>query len=101
MTCQAFGVLDLEDTSRSRKTEQAWKEAERNKKSWLEVQDAYTLLKQLPRNLYTVNNFVDVWECDLVDVQAFSKFNDNYKYVYLPTVIDAFSKFLHIVPLKS
>jgi transposase InsO family protein len=38
-------------------------------------------------------------EADLVDVQAFSKFNDNYK--YLLTVIDVFSKFLHIVPLKS
>ena len=34
-----------------------------------------------------------------MDVQAFSKFNDNYK--YLLTVIDVFSKFLHIVPLKS
>jgi len=72
-------------------------------KSWLEMQDAYTLHKPLrrrfPRNSYTVNNLLDVWEADLVDVQAFSKFNDNYK--YLLTVIDVFSKFLHIVPLKS
>jgi hypothetical protein len=40
-----------------------------------------------------------VWECDLVDIQAFSKFNDNYK--YLLKVTDEFSKSLTIVPLKS
>jgi len=66
------------------------------------MQDAYTLHKPLrrrfPRNPYTVNN-LDVWVADLVDVQEFSKFNDNYK--YLLTVIYVFSKFLHIVPLKS
>jgi transposase InsO family protein len=40
-----------------------------------------------------------VWECDLLDVQWLSKYNDAYKYVL--TVIDTFSKFLHMVPLKS
>jgi len=72
-------------------------------KRWLEIQDPYTLHRQLrrkfPRNPYTVNNLFDVWESDLIDVQAFGKFNDNYKFVL--TVIDVFSKFLHIVPLKS
>jgi len=34
-----------------------------------------------------------------VDVQALSKYNDSYK--YLLTLIDVFSKFLHIVSLKS
>jgi hypothetical protein len=42
---------------------------------------------------------MDVWETDLLDVQYFRKFNDNYK--YLLTVIGVFSKFLHVVPLKS
>jgi len=72
-------------------------------KSWLESQEAYTMHKPLrhrfPRNPYTVNNILDVWECDLIDVQSLSKFNGNFK--YLLTVIDVFSKFLHIVPLKS
>ena len=72
-------------------------------KSWLEMQEPYTLHKPLrrrfPRNPYTVNNLFDLWECDLVNVQAFSKSNDNYK--YLLRVIDVFSKFLHIVPPKS
>jgi hypothetical protein len=70
-------------------------------KSWLEMHDAYTLHKpvrpRFPSNPYTVNKLLDVWETDLADVQAFSKFNDNYK--YLLTAIDAVSKFLHIVPL--
>jgi IS30 family transposase len=46
-----------------------------------------------------VNNINDVWECDLVDVQGLSKYNDGVK--YLLTVIDVFSKFLHIILLKS
>ena len=72
-------------------------------KSWLEMQDAYTLHKPLrrrfARNPYTVDKLLDDWEADLVYVVAFNKFNDKYK--YLLTVIDVFSKFLHIVPLKS
>ena len=72
-------------------------------RSWLEKQDAYTLhrplRKRFPRNPYTVNNIMDVWECDLIDVQALGKLNDNHK--YLLTAIDVFSKFLHVVPLKS
>ena len=72
-------------------------------KSWLEEQDAYTLhrplRKRFKRNPYTVNNILDVWECDLIDVQALSKFNDNHKYLLITT--DVFSKFLHVVPLKS
>jgi hypothetical protein len=70
---------------------------------WLEKQDAYTLhkpvTKHFPSNPYTVNKFMDMWECDLVDIQAVSKFHDNYK--NLLTVIDVFSEFLHNVPLNS
>jgi transposase InsO family protein len=72
-------------------------------KSWLLKQDAYTLhravRKRFHRNPHTVNNINDVWESDLVDIQGLSKYNDGIK--YLLTVIDVFSKFLHIVPLKS
>jgi hypothetical protein len=46
-----------------------------------------------------VNNINDVWESDLVDVQGLNKYNDGVK--YLLTVIEVFSKFLHIIPLKS
>ena len=41
-------------------------------KSWFEKQDAYTLhrpvRKRFPRNPYSVNNIMDVRECDLVAV---------------------------------
>ena len=71
-------------------------------KMWLEKQDSYTLHRPIrhrfPRNPYSVNNVFGVFECDFVDVQTLSKY-DSYK--YLLTVIDVFSKFLHIVPLKS
>jgi transposase InsO family protein len=64
-------------------------------KQWLE-QDAYTLhrsvRKRFPRNPYSVNNILDVWECDLVDVQTLSRHNDGYR--YLLTVIDVFSKYI-------
>ena len=42
---------------------------------------------------------MDVWEADLVEVQALAKHNDGHR--YLLTVIDVFTKYLHIVPLKS
>ena len=42
---------------------------------------------------------MDVWECDLMDMRSLSKYNDNY--TYLLSVIDTFSKYLHIVPLRS
>ena len=49
----------------------------------LGAQDAYTLhrpvRKRFPRNPYTVNIIMDVWECDLVDVQGLSKHNDGVK----------------------
>ena len=61
---------------------------------WLEAQNAYTLhrpvRKRFPRNPYSVNNIMDVWEYDLVDVQWLSKYNDRFK--YLLSVINVFSK---------
>jgi transposase InsO family protein len=72
-------------------------------KTFLEAQDAYTLhrpiRKRFPRNSYSVNNIMDVWETDLVDVQNLGKHNDNHK--YLLSVIDVFSKYLHVIPIKS
>ena len=72
-------------------------------KSWLEQQNAYTLhkpiRKRFPRNPYTVNNIMDLLEANLVDVESLAKHNDGYR--YLLTVIDVFTKHLHIVPLKS
>jgi len=87
----------------SKKLQQATKRPPTAVKAWLEEQDAYTMhrrvRKRFPRNPCTVNNINDVWKCDLVDVQNLSKYNGGVK--YLLTVIDVFTKFLHIVPLLS
>jgi len=42
---------------------------------------------------------MDVWECDLLDVEAYGKYNDNYKYIL--SVIDILSKFLFLVTVKT
>jgi len=72
-------------------------------KAWLEEQDAYTVhrpvWKRFPRNPYTVTNVRDVWECDLLDAKSYAKYNDNFRYVL--SVIDVFSKFLYLIPVKT
>jgi len=72
-------------------------------KAWLEEQDAYTLhrpvRKRFARNPYTVTKVKDVWECDLLDVQAYAKRDDIYKYIL--SVIEVFSKFLFLVLVKK
>ena len=45
-----------------------------------------------------MNSIDEIWAADLIDIQAFSKDNNGIK--YLLTVIDIFSKFVWIVPLK-
>ncbi|XP_065681474.1 uncharacterized protein LOC136095148 [Hydra vulgaris] len=45
------------------------------------------------------NGIDEIWAADLVDMQAFSKFNDGIKYLLM--VIDVFSKYGWIVPLKT
>ena len=45
-----------------------------------------------------MNRIDEIWAADLIDMQAFSKDNKGIK--YLLTVIDIFSKFVWIVPLK-
>ena len=42
---------------------------------------------------------MDVCECDLLIVQCLSKYNSGVN--NLLSVIDAFSKYLHVVPMKS
>ena len=45
-----------------------------------------------------MNSIDEIWAADLIDLQAFSKDNNGIK--YLLTVIDVFSKFVLIAPLK-
>ena len=66
-----------------------------NIRHWLEKQVVYTLhrtmRKRFARKTYTVNNVMDFWEFDLIDVRALGIFNDNYKYIL--SVIDVFPNF--------
>jgi hypothetical protein len=72
-------------------------------KAWFEKQATYTLhrpiRKTFPSNTYSVNNVKDVWEFDLLDVQVHTKYKA--KFMFLLSVINFFSKYLHVVPLHS
>ena len=46
-----------------------------------------------------VYNIDDIWAADLIDMQTFAEFNDGIK--YLLSVIDIYSKYGWIVPLKQ
>jgi transposase InsO family protein len=93
----AFSTLRKVTIATSRRTKPA------NIQAWLLKKDSYTLhrpvRKHFPRNPYYVTNVMETWECYLINVQTLNKYYDNYK--YLLSVTDVFSKFLHIVSLRS
>ena len=72
-------------------------------KEWLRSQDTYTLHKPIRRNFkrnrYIVNNIDQLWQADLNDMRSLSKYNDGVN--YLLAVIDVFSKYGFMVPLKN
>ena len=72
-------------------------------KAWLDIQDAYKMhrrvRKRFLRNHYTVTKLIYVWECDILDMQSLAKFNDTYRYII--SLIDVFSKYLHLVTVKT
>ena len=47
---------------------------------------------------YTVSNLIDVWEYDPLDMQSLAKYNDMHRYIL--SVIDIFSKYLHLVTVN-
>ena len=55
--------------------------------------------KRFEKRRVLVNGIDKIWATDLVDMQAFSKFNRGIK--YLLAVIDVFSKYGYLVPLKD
>jgi hypothetical protein len=70
---------------------------------WLSGQDAYTLhkgtTKRYKRRRYTLLGIDDLWQADLADVSNLARHNDGYKFWLV--IIDAFSKFLWVVPIKN
>ena len=63
------------------------------------VEELYKpVIRKFQRRRVNVNGIDEIWAAELIDLQAFSKDNNGIK--YLLTVIDIFSKFVWIVPLK-
>lgn len=66
-------------------------------------QDVVTLHKlpkyKFKRDHYTVFGIDHLWEIDLCDMQSFAQYNNGYKFIL--SVIDVFSKFGWMVPLKN
>ena len=57
------------------------------------------IVKKFKKRRVIVTGIDKIWAADLIDMQKFSKQNKHYK--YLLTVIDIFSKYVWIVPLKT
>jgi len=72
-------------------------------REWASYQDPITLHKQtrhkFPRNKIRVNTIDEQWQADLCDMRKYESENDGYK--YLMTVIDCFSRYAFVIPLKS
>ncbi|XP_061173692.1 uncharacterized protein LOC133182861 [Saccostrea echinata] len=72
-------------------------------RQFLNNEDPYSLLKPIrrsfPRSKVVVNTIDSMWDGDLAHVSNISSENDGYK--FLLVLIDIFSRFLFIVPLKN
>ena len=72
-------------------------------KEWLKKQDTYTLhrsaRKPFKRNRVEVFGINSQWQADLVDLSSLKRWNKQYR--YLLVVIDCFSKYAHVVPIKT
>ena len=55
--------------------------------------------RKFKRRRVLVTGIDKIWAADLADMQAFSKFNRGIK--YLLAVIDVFSKYGYLIPLKD
>ena len=62
------------------------------------AEELYKPVTRKFRRRVNVNGIDEIWAANLIDMKAFSKDNNEIK--YLLTVIDIFSKFVWIVPLK-
>ena len=59
----------------------------------------HRVVKKFPRRQVLVSGIDNIWGMDLADMNAFIKYNDNYRYILC--IIDVFSKFAWCVPLKT
>ena len=73
-----------------------------NIRKFLHNQEAYSLHKpvrrRFQRNHVVSAGMDDLWMADLIDMMKYAKWNDENKYILL--VIDTFSKYVWLRPLK-
>lgn len=85
------------------KSEGKYKIGRQKIKQFLNNEDAYSLYKPIrktfPRSNVVVDTIDSMWDGDLADVSHIASHNDGYK--FLLVLIDIFSRFLFIVPLKN
>ena len=72
-------------------------------RKWLQRQESYSLQRPLKRkfkrNRVIVTGIDDQWDMDLIDMTKFAKYNHGYTFILV--VIDIFSKYLWMRPLKD
>lgn len=72
-------------------------------RQFLNNEDPYSLMKPIrrtfPRSRVVVDTIDSMWDGDLADVSNISSHNDGYK--FLLVLIDIFSRFLFLKPLKN
>lgn len=72
-------------------------------KKWLESQEAFGLHRQInrtfPRRKMIIPSLNYFWEADTAVMTSYDEENDNYRYFLL--VVNAFSKYVWTIPLKS
>lgn len=72
-------------------------------KTWLRSQDPYTLHRAVKRtfkrNRVIVEGINRQFDADLADMSSMAKQNNGIKFLLI--IIDVFSRYLHVVPLKS
>jgi transposase InsO family protein len=75
----------------------------KNVDDFIKRQETAQVNKQKTRktayNKITSHGVNDIWQADLLDVQKWSKFNQGYRYIL--TIIDIYSRFAWVIPLKT
>ena len=83
--------------------ERKYKISHKQIREWLQNQDAYSLNKSVKSNFQRgrviVSGIDDQWDADLASFACDADENDGYK--YLPVVIDIFSRYAWIEPIKD